>query len=366
MTDPINMVADAIKKAKLGGAKVETPLTEQEVTTKPAVEIEEIEPVVRKKRVVKKKLGEGKASVRDVFSKDLPVDYETTVFKASDWNAKIRSLIPKVIPNYIYPPELTSFNAAIEAGEPILITGPTGCGKTTMVQQYAAVTKRPFIRMSMRGDIETSSILGMPQAKNGETVWIDGPVTQVVKMGGIVLFDEYDFTPPEINYSIQWLLEDDPQILLSDKSDTLSEMMVTAHPEFRIVFAGNTKGQGDLTGEYPGAQVQSIATMDRCKTAINMNYLSTEDEKRIIASKVHLPEGKLRQLMQLVSLMRESYKQGHVSIGISPRTEISIAEKWVYWNDPRKAFELAYLNKLDEKQVVRANDNYRRVFGSTA
>lgn len=362
--DPINMVAEAVKNATLGASvkkpkayTVESPLPDPiEETPDPIVEIEP-EPVFT--------VTKGRKKFSELFRKTVDREHEATVYKPTDWDENIRSMIPPEIDGYVWQPELEAFHVAMETNEPVLLTGPTGCGKTSMVRNYCAVTQRPFVRMSMRGDIETSSILGMPQAKNGETIWVDGPVTQVVKSGGVVLFDEYDFTPPEIMYSIQWLLEDDPMLLLTDKSDTLKEMSVEANDRFRIVFAGNTKGQGDMTGEFPGAQVQSMATVDRCKTALNMGYLPEQDEIAIMKSHVKtITREKLDKIMQLVMLIRVAYIQGSLSIGISPRTEVSLAKKWMYWNNPRIAFELAYCNKLEENQRKIAMDAFARVFGS--
>jgi cobaltochelatase CobS len=341
MSDPINMVADAVKKSALK------------------------KPVKKKKVTPKVVIVDGTKAFSNVFGeRHMSREHIVTAFTPDSWDKSIVSLIPERQEDYTWQPELEEFHVAIERNEPILLTGPTGCGKTSMVENYCAFTNRPFVRMSMRGDIETSSILGMPQAREGETIWIDGPVTQAVKLGGLVLFDEYDFTPPEIMYSIQWLLEENPRLLLTDKSDDLTEIMVKAHPDFRIVFAGNTKGQGDMTGEFPGAQVQSMATVDRCKTALNFSYLSEQKEKAIVKGKVKaISNEALNKLMQLVGAIRVCYGQGTVSVGISPRTEVSIAEKWMYWNNPRKAFNLAYVNKLEESEKIIAMDAFDRVFG---
>jgi len=349
--DPLNMVANAVKNSVLNG-------TANKASPPPQAPSEPSPPAF--------KVSEGKQAFSNLFRlANAKRDHDVTVFKEKHWSESIRDLIPEVNPNYVWQPEIEAFHVAIESGEPILITGPTGCGKSTMVEQYGAVTQRPFVRINMRGDIETSSLLGMQQAKNGQTYWTDGSLTQAVKEGGIALIDEYDFTPPEIMYSIQWLLEDNPKLLLTDKSDKVIDMMVKAHPNFRFVFAGNTKGQGDMTGEFPGAQVQSMATVDRCKTTLHMGYLPEVQERAIIKGSVpSITSDMLDKIMQLVGILRTSYSQGHLSVGVSPRTEVSFAEKWLYWNDPKYAFDLSFGNKLEETERKPANDIFHRVFGS--
>ena len=347
-TTPMNKVAEAVRNTKLkkeGVPKVEIP-------TKP-----------KPKFTVAK----GKKSFREVFK--MPTskrDHNASIFKPEDWSEEIRGMIPPEIEGYVWQPQLEAFHVAVESREPIVITGPTGCGKTSFVENYAAITCRPFIRMSMRGDIESSSLLGMTIAEDGSTKWSDGAITQAVRHGGLVLLDEYDFTPPEIMYALQWLLEDNPRLLLSDKAGDLVDTMIDVHPQFGLVFAGNTKGQGDMTGEFPGAQVQSMATLDRAKTALQFDYLPEHAEKQIVKSKVDtLTDSQLEDLMKLVGLLRTNYSNGYLSVGVSPRTEVSIAKKWSYWDDPKEAFALAYVNKLEEKEQKVAYDQFNRVFGGT-
>lgn len=359
MSDPINLVAEAVKKSCLGQeGKASAALNEQ--GKKP-------EETVKKKKPTPLVLTPSQQKFSDVFEDAKRIrDHAVTIYTDTHWHKSIRPLIPVPIEGYVWPDALEILHSAIEHSyEPIQITGPTGCGKTSLISNYCAVTKRPFVRMNMRGDIDTSAILGMPQAINGETKWVDGPLTQAVRLGGVALLDEYDFIPPEIMYSIQWLLEDDPKLLLTDKADDLTEMMVHAHPDFRIIFAGNTKGQGDSTGEFPGAQVQSMATVDRCTTSITMDYLEEALERKIVRSKVStLEEDQLDKLMQLVGIIRTGYKTGDLSIGMSPRTQVSFAKKWVYWDDPLLAFEVSYMNKLEEAEQSTCKKVYHRVFGS--
>ncbi|NIR17543.1 MAG: AAA family ATPase, partial [Desulfobacterales bacterium] len=69
------------------------------------------------------------------------------------------------------------------------IVGPTGSGKTTLVEQFCARTNRPFFRFNGRGDMEAGPILGMMHVRDQETVWEDGVFTEAVKKGATVLFD---------------------------------------------------------------------------------------------------------------------------------------------------------------------------------
>ncbi len=87
--------------------------------------------------------------------------------------------------------EIDIFNTASNNGLPILIKGPTGCGKTRFVEFMAWRLNKPLIGVSCHDDLTTSDMLGRYLVRGGETVWIDGPLTSAVRAGGICYLDEF-------------------------------------------------------------------------------------------------------------------------------------------------------------------------------
>ena len=86
--------------------------------------------------------------------------------------------------------EVTLFEAAYANRLPVLLKGPTGCGKTRFMEHMAWRLKRPLITVSCHDDLTASDLVGRYLVKGGETVWVDGPLTRAVRCGGICYLDE--------------------------------------------------------------------------------------------------------------------------------------------------------------------------------
>ena len=86
--------------------------------------------------------------------------------------------------------EVSVFQAAAAHKLPVLLKGPTGCGKTRFMEHMAWRLKRPLITVSCHDDLTASDLVGRYLVKGGETVWVDGPLTRAVRAGGICYLDE--------------------------------------------------------------------------------------------------------------------------------------------------------------------------------
>jgi len=86
--------------------------------------------------------------------------------------------------------EIGIFEAAYKNGLPILLKGPTGCGKTRFMEHMAWKLKRPLITVSCHDDLTASDLVGRFLVKGGETVWVDGPLARAVRAGAICYLDE--------------------------------------------------------------------------------------------------------------------------------------------------------------------------------
>ena len=79
--------------------------------------------------------------------------------------------------------EIKLFEAAYRQQIPVLLKGPTGCGKTRFMEHMAWRLKRPLITVSCHDDLTASDLVGRYLVKGGETVWVDGPLTRAVRAG---------------------------------------------------------------------------------------------------------------------------------------------------------------------------------------
>ncbi len=86
--------------------------------------------------------------------------------------------------------ECDLFEAAQENGLPLLLKGPTGCGKTRFVEHMAARTGRPLYTVACHDDLSAADLIGRYLLRGGETEWVDGPLTRAVREGAVCYLDE--------------------------------------------------------------------------------------------------------------------------------------------------------------------------------
>ena len=294
-------------------------------------------------------------------------DFPVSIFDSYDWDERIASFIPKVDTNYVLDTELAAnILRAWEMDEKVLCFGPTGAGKSSLIEQLCAITKRPFIRINCTGDMDSSMIFGQLTAKDGSTHWVDGAVTEAVRYGAVFAWDEWDVTPPEISMGLQWLLEDEGKLFLKEMPGSTKDKQVIPHQHFKLVAIGNTQGQGDETGAHAGTNVQNSATLDRFGTAVYVDYLKPEVEQKMIQNKWgHTITAKgTKELVKLANLIRQGYQAGQFNLTISPRSLFSICKKLSYGSTLRKAYQVVYLNKLNETQRKVADELFVKIYGN--
>lgn len=296
-------------------------------------------------------------------------NFGVTVFRDYKWDDKVASFIPMINESYVIDRELASdILRAWELNEKVLCYGPTGAGKSSLIEQLCALTGRPFIRVNCTGDMDSSMIFGQLTAKDGSTVWVDGAVTEAVKYGAVFAWDEWDVTPPEISMGLQWLLEDNGKLFLKEMPGDTVDKQILPHENFRLVAIGNTQGQGDENGAHAGTNVQNSATLDRFGTAVFVDYLAPSVEEKMIINRFKdtISKKAAKELVKLANLIRQAYKANQFSLTVSPRSLFSICNKVSVGCSLKKAFTLVYLNKLNDTQRKVAEELFTKVYGSTS
>src|SRR5277367_2924043 len=86
--------------------------------------------------------------------------------------------------------ELEVFKAAWKSRHAVMLKGPTGCGKTRLVESMAAELGRPLITVSCHEDLTAADLVGRYLLEADRTVWVDGPLTRAVRAGAICYLDE--------------------------------------------------------------------------------------------------------------------------------------------------------------------------------
>ena len=316
-------------------------------------------PVVAKTVVV----GDGQKLFSKVFGYTPSFgDFAVTVLP-DNADAEIARLVPTADPDYVVQKqEAALLVAGIEDGDKSLITGPTGSGKSSLVKYVCAKLNRPFIRINMSGDIESASLFGMLTAGGGGTHWKDGAITEACKFGALCLVDEWELMPPEIAMGMQNLLEDGGYLYLKEKPGTSSDRTVNPDTHFRLVFAGNTVGQGDTTGAFSGVGIQNSATIDRFTNTVRLGYLDQRHEVSIITSKSNIAKDVATKMVRVAALVRNAYDSGKIGLTMSPRTLINWARKCQRY-DVKFALQTAFTEKLNADDVKSVQEFYTKVFG---
>ena len=141
----------------------------------------------------------------------------------------------KESPNYIpHSNEAQVFRAAFESRIPLVIKGPTGCGKTRFIEYMAFHLELPLVTISCHEDLTAADLVGRYLFKENETVWQDGPLTLAVRYGGICYLDEIVEARKDTTVIIH-SLTDDRRMLYIDKTGEV----IRAHPSFMMILSYN-------------------------------------------------------------------------------------------------------------------------------
>ena len=137
--------------------------------------------------------------------------------------------------------EIALFTAAAQSRMPVMLKGPTGCGKTRFVQHMAYRLGRPLVTVACHEDLTASDLVGRYLLKGDETVWMDGPLTLGVKHGAIVYLDEVVEARKDTTVIIHPLTDDRRLLPLEKKGQ-----VVEAVDEFMLVISYNPGYQSVL------------------------------------------------------------------------------------------------------------------------
>ena len=162
------------------------------------------------------------------------------------------------------------FQAADEARLPVMLKGPTGCGKTRFVEHMAYRLARPLISVSCHEDLFASDLIGRYLLKGEETVWVDGPLTRAVRLGAICYLDEIVEARKDTTVVIHSLTDDRRVLHIERKGELLR-----AHPDFLMVISFNPGYQSVLKDLKQSTRQRFVS--------LEFGYPDPEKEARIVA-----------------------------------------------------------------------------------
>jgi len=187
--------------------------------------------------------------------------------------------------------EIQLFEAAYRQQIPVLLKGPTGCGKTRFMEHMAWRLKRPLITVSCHDDLTASDLVGRYLIKGGETVWVDGPLTRAVRCGGICYLDEIVEARKDTMVVIH-PLADDRRPLPMEKLG----QMVEAPPEFCLAISYNPGYQSVLKDLKQSTRQRFVA--------LEFDYPSATLERRIVTSESGVSDAIADNLVRFAQMTR--------------------------------------------------------------
>jgi len=299
-------------------------------------------------------------SVADTFGLD--VDIQVPAYSQASEG------VPDIDPDYLFDKSTTlSILSGFANDWRVLVTGFHGTGKSTHIEQVAARLNWPCVRINLDSHVSRIDLIGKDAIvlQDGKqiTQFQDGILPWAYQRNVALVFDEYDAGRPDVMFVIQRVLEASGKLTLLDQSRVLRP-----HPAFRFFATANTVGLGDTTGLYHGTQQINQAQMDRWSIITVLNYLTQEQEVKVILGKAkHLanPEGEktVADMVSLANLTRSAFKNGDLATVMSPRTVITWANNLTFFKDVGLSFELAFLNRCDPTERALLAELYQRVFG---
>jgi len=162
-------------------------------------------------------------------------------------------------------------------GDGMYLTGPTGAGKTSLIEQVAARINWPVQAITLTGTKEFNDLVGRRTYSDGMKMeFVYHPLAIAVREGHILILNEIDVMDPAELMGLFDIVEGKPLVIPENGGE-----MIHPHPMFRLFVTGNTNGAGDETGNFMGTRRQNLAFLDRFRM-VEINYPKPETEERLI------------------------------------------------------------------------------------
>jgi nitric oxide reductase NorQ protein len=235
--------------------------------------------------------------------------------------------------------ETALYEAAYAARLPVMIKGPTGCGKSRFVEYMAWKLGKPLITVACNEDMTASDLVGRYLLEAGGTRWLDGPLTTAARIGAICYLDEVVEARQDTTVVIH-PLTDHRRVLPLDKKGELVE----AHPDFQLVISYNP-GYQSLMKDLKQSTKQRFAAFD-------FDYPEASLEARIIVAETGLDAGTAARLVQIGAAGRNLKGHG-LDEGISTRLLIYAGSLINRGVAPRSACRAALVRPITDDADIR-------------
>ena len=269
------------------------------------------------------------------------------------------SMVPTVMKDYVAWGHHKDIEKIIRSGinSNVYVTGLSGNGKTTMIEQVCAKLKREMFRVNITAQTDEDDLLGGFRLVNGETKFVYGPVVEAMQRGAVLLLDEVDLGLAPI-MCLQPVLEG-KGVFLKKTGE-----WITPAAGFVVLATANTKGEGSDDGMFMHTNIQNEAFLDRFAFTYDQAYASKAIEKKILikkASKYGADDaGFIDNLVSWAEVTRKAFTEGAIEKVISTRRLEDAIKAFAMFGDRMKAVELVTA-RFDESTREAFTNLYTKV-----
>ena len=230
--------------------------------------------------------------------------------------------------------EAELFSTAWAAQLPLMLKGPTGCGKTRFVQYMAGRVKRPLVTVACNEDTTATDLLGRHLLLGGETRWVDGPVTRAVRTGAILYLDEVAEARADTIVVIHSLTDHRRELYLDRTGEALK-----APAEFMLVVSFNPGYQRSMRELKPSTRQRFVG--------VGFTHPDADVEARIVVGETNVAEKTARSLVQVARKVRQLTELSLLET-VSTRLLVDAAKLIVQGLPPRYAATVAVAEPLTD------------------
>ncbi|MES9844326.1 MAG: CbbQ/NirQ/NorQ/GpvN family protein [Candidatus Sedimenticola sp. PURPLELP] len=236
--------------------------------------------------------------------------------------------------------EVALYEAAYEERLPVMIKGPTGCGKSRFIEHMAWKLGKPLITVACNEDMTASDLVGRYLLDADGTRWLDGPLTVAARIGAICYLDEVVEARQDTTVVIHPLTDHRRTLPLDKKGE-----LINAHDDFQLVISYNP-GYQSLMKDLKQSTKQRFTGMD-------FDYADASVEAGIVASETGISEEIAGQLVKIGESARNLKGHG-LDEGISTRLLVYAAQLINRGVNPRSACRMALVRPITDDADIRA------------
>lgn len=231
--------------------------------------------------------------------------------------------------------EVAIFEAAYKRRLPVMLKGPTGCGKTRFLEFMAYQLKRPLVTVSCHEDLTSSDLVGRFLLEGSETVWHDGPLTRAVKVGAVCYLDEIVEARTDSTVVIHSLTDHRRKLTIEKKGQEID-----AHEDFMLVISYNPGYQTVLKDLKPSTKQRFIA--------INFDFPPEDVERKILVQEVPGTKPEIAEKLVAIGRKARLLKDHGLEEATSTRALVYAASMMGAGLDPVAACQVAMVNPITD------------------